>query len=113
MVDILRMDYINSLPQPFIARFYGGSEWPVYDIEVQTGLLRAKLGFNGVLTSDDMEMKAISGHYGLAESVPLAIAAAAMLSSGNARTVVSAIRTSIASPRTASCPGSRCATYHT
>jgi len=42
---------------------------------VQTGLLRAKLGFNGVLTSDDMEMKAISGHYGLAESVPLAIEA--------------------------------------
>ncbi len=38
--DRLRMDHINSLPQPFIARFYGGSEWPVYDIEVQTGLLR-------------------------------------------------------------------------
>ena len=40
MSDRLRMDYINSLPQPFIARFYGGDEWPVHDIEVQTGLLR-------------------------------------------------------------------------
>jgi hypothetical protein len=34
------MEYINSLPQPFIATFCGGDEWPVYDIEVQTGLLR-------------------------------------------------------------------------
>ena len=40
MTDLLRMDYINSLPQPFIAHFFGGSEWPVHDIEVQTGLLR-------------------------------------------------------------------------
>lgn len=40
MSDLLRMDYINSLPQPFIAKFYGGSEWPVYDIDVETGLLR-------------------------------------------------------------------------
>lgn len=38
--DRLRMEHINSLPQPFIAHFYGGSEWPVNDIEVQTGLLR-------------------------------------------------------------------------
>lgn len=38
--DILSMARINSLPQPFIARFIGGGEWPVYDIEVQTGLLR-------------------------------------------------------------------------
>ena len=39
-MDKLRMDYINSLPQPFIVRFVGGDEWPVYDIDVQTGLLR-------------------------------------------------------------------------
>lgn len=38
--DLLRMDYINSLPQPLIAHFYGGSEWPLYDIDVQTGMLR-------------------------------------------------------------------------
>jgi hypothetical protein len=40
MGDKLRMEYINSLPQPFVAHFYGGDEWPVHDIEVQTGLLR-------------------------------------------------------------------------
>jgi beta-N-acetylhexosaminidase len=40
-----------------------------------TGLLRGKLGFEGVITSDDMEMKAISHHYGLEKSVPAAIAA--------------------------------------
>lgn len=38
--DLLRLDYINSLPQPFIATFYGGSEWPIHDIDVETGLLR-------------------------------------------------------------------------
>lgn len=40
MSDLLRMDYINSLPQPFIAVFSDGWRWPVYDIEVQTGLVR-------------------------------------------------------------------------
>ncbi len=40
MADLLKMGYINSLPQPLISRFYGGSEWPIYDIDVETGLLR-------------------------------------------------------------------------
>ena len=39
-MDLLRMDYINNLPQPFIAHFCGGYEWPIYDIDVETGLLR-------------------------------------------------------------------------
>lgn len=37
--DKLRLDYINSLPQPFVAHFFGGDEWPVYEIEVKTGLI--------------------------------------------------------------------------
>jgi beta-N-acetylhexosaminidase len=37
------------------------------------GLLREKLRFNGVVLSDDMEMKAISAQYGFEESVALAI----------------------------------------
>ena len=40
MSDILNMEYINRLPQPFMALMYGGDEWPVYDIDVETGLLR-------------------------------------------------------------------------
>ena len=42
---------------------------------VITGLLRERLGYAGVITSDDMEMKAISSHYGLENSLPLAITA--------------------------------------
>src|SRR5262245_2723728 len=36
-----------------------------------TGMLRYELGYDGVVFSDDMEMKAISNHYGLKESVAL------------------------------------------
>lgn len=51
---------------------------------VITGLLRERLGFRGVVTSDDMEMKAISSHYGLENSVPAAIEAGLdMLCFGN------------------------------
>jgi len=32
------------------------------------GLLRTQLGFNGVVISDDMQMKAITERYGLAEA---------------------------------------------
>lgn len=40
MSDILDMDYINSLPQPFIGRQLGGWWWAVHDFEVQTGMMR-------------------------------------------------------------------------
>lgn len=40
MSDLLRMDYINSLPQPFLAELIDGWSWEVYDIEVGTGLVR-------------------------------------------------------------------------
>lgn len=36
---------------------------------VLTGLLREKLGFEGVIVSDDLEMKAIASHYGIADAV--------------------------------------------
>ncbi|AOJ31394.1 hypothetical protein [Burkholderia metallica] len=41
--DLLDMEFINSLPQPLLARQYGSGDrwwWPVNDIDVQTGLLR-------------------------------------------------------------------------
>ncbi len=40
---------------------------------VISGLLRERMKFGGVVTSDDMEMKAISTHYGLEKSIPAAI----------------------------------------
>jgi len=40
---------------------------------VNTKLLREELGYNGVIISDDMQMRAISKHYSLKESVTLAI----------------------------------------
>ena len=36
-------------------------------------LLRKKLGFNGVVFSDDMQMKAIASNYGLEEAIKLAV----------------------------------------
>ena len=56
MADLLDMEYINSLPQPFIAVFYGGGRWPVHDIEVQTGLLRIDVvGLLDVVRIDDVK----------------------------------------------------------
>lgn len=42
---------------------------------VLTDRLRGQLGFQGVVASDDMEMRAIASHYGLENSVPAAVAA--------------------------------------
>lgn len=39
-MDRLDLAFINSLPQPLMARFFGGDEWPVHDIDVETGLIR-------------------------------------------------------------------------
>ena len=41
--------------------------------KVNTELLRGELGFKGVIVSDDLQMKAISEHYSLEETVRLAI----------------------------------------
>lgn len=42
MTDLLDMAYVNSLPQPFFVRRFGDKSfsWPVYDIDVETGLYR-------------------------------------------------------------------------
>ena len=40
MADKLDIGALNSLPQPFLARFVGGDVWPIYDICVETGLTR-------------------------------------------------------------------------
>ena len=53
--------------------------------KIITDLLRRQLGFNGVVFSDDMQMKAISAQYGLKESIELSINAGVdvLLFSGN------------------------------
>ncbi len=52
--------------------------------KINTQLLRNKLGFRGVIISDDMQMKAISAHYSLKEATTLAINAGVdMLLFGN------------------------------
>lgn len=38
MTDLLRMDYINSLPQPFFV--VCGNRWPIEDIDVESGIIR-------------------------------------------------------------------------
>lgn len=43
--------------------------------KVLQGILRDKLGYQGVIISDDMEMKAISGHYGLENAIQFGIEA--------------------------------------
>ena len=40
---------------------------------ITTDLLRKKMNFNGVVVSDDMQMKAITDNYGLAQAVRLSI----------------------------------------
>ncbi len=52
--------------------------------KVNTDLLRGKLGFDGVIVSDDLQMKAISAHYTPAQAVRLAVNAGVdMLLFGN------------------------------
>lgn len=45
--------------------------------DILTGLLREELGFKGVITTDAMEMGAITEHYGEAESIVMAVEAGA------------------------------------
>ena len=42
MPDLLRMDYINSLPQPFMIRQWGEKDfmWELESIDVESGMLR-------------------------------------------------------------------------
>lgn len=46
---------------------------------ILTGLLRRRLGFRGVICSDDLEMRAIADHYGPGEAAVLSLAAGADL----------------------------------
>jgi beta-N-acetylhexosaminidase len=43
--------------------------------QIVDGMLKKRLGYQGLVLSDDLEMKAISGRYGMAEATVMAIAA--------------------------------------
>lgn len=45
--------------------------------QILTKVLREQLNFNGAIITDDMQMKAISEHYGLEEAVIMAVNAGA------------------------------------
>jgi len=61
------------------AHVFNGKLDPLYPATlskaVLDGLLRGKLGFKGVIVSDDMQMKAIADRYGLEAAIQLAIEA--------------------------------------
>lgn len=44
---------------------------------VITGLLRGRLGYTGVVVTDDLQMRAVASHYGLKEALGLAVNAGA------------------------------------
>jgi beta-N-acetylhexosaminidase len=53
-------------------------EWPAtLSPTILTGLLRRRLGFRGIICSDDLEMRAIADHYGPGDAAVASIAAGA------------------------------------
>ena len=62
----------------------GHANYPYFDLQkaptslsrfIITGLLRGNMGFNGLVMTDDLDMGAILNHYGLQETIRLAIEA--------------------------------------
>ncbi len=71
---------------------------------ILTGLLRRRLGFGGVVCSDDLEMRAIADHYGPGDAAVAAIAAGADLllychRQDDLRTAITAVERAVADGR--------------
>ena len=63
-------------------------EYPAsLSFEISTNLLRHQLGWQGVIFTDDLDMKALTRQYGVEERIRLAVRAGAdiLIFSGNAR----------------------------
>lgn len=71
----------GSVQMIMTAHIFNGKLDPIYPATLSkaiiTGLLRERLGFNGVVITDDMDMRAITDAFGRAKAIQLAIEAGA------------------------------------
>jgi len=85
--ELMRKGLVKAVMTAHIVnRYLDSSQLPATLSRQMIGkILRGQLGFNGVIFSDDMDMKAISGQYGLKESIEKALTAGVdvLLFSGN------------------------------
>lgn len=74
--DLLR-DF--QVPMIMVGHLFNSQLDPQYPATLShatlTGLLRQQLGFTGLIVTDDMQMRAITDHYGLEKAVELAVLA--------------------------------------
>ena len=68
MSDLLRFDYINSLPHPLIAVYRDGWEFPVHDIEVQCGLVRIDV-MGKLQVCDIVDFKCLKDDFGVEHDI--------------------------------------------
>lgn len=72
--DIIKAGQADSIMTAHVFNNRLDSKWPAtLSKSIITGLLRKKLGYTGVVFSDDMQMRAIASHYGLETAVEKAI----------------------------------------
>ncbi len=73
---MIRSDHADAI---MLAHIFHQDLDPIYpaslSLAIATTLLREQLGFNGLLLTDDMQMKAITDTYGLEDAVCFALAA--------------------------------------
>ncbi len=73
-IKLIKMHDVKMIMTAHVFNKQLDEEYPAtLSYNTNTTLLREKLGFKGVIISDDLQMKAISQHYTLQESVRLAI----------------------------------------
>jgi beta-N-acetylhexosaminidase len=72
--DLIRQDLCDMVMTAHIFNHKLDADWPAtLSHKTITGLLRGEMKFGGVVISDDMNMKAISDHYGLETAIRQAV----------------------------------------
>ncbi|HMB15983.1 MAG TPA: glycoside hydrolase family 3 protein [Pelovirga sp.] len=75
-VDLIGAGRVNALMTAHVFNITLDADHPAtLSYPTTTGILREQLGFDGVIFSDDLQMKAITEHYGLDQAVQLALEA--------------------------------------